>query len=159
MSALYCLVKIVSFLPSIQKVMVKEANFLLCFCFHISVFNHLSEHNADEACPFSIEEKYEKTLKMIQLEAFSMVIVLFLFHFFTTTTPEQSIKDGETLVSTSGTFEMGFLRYLGIWYKKVSTGTVVWVANREASVSDASGVLSINDTGVLSITNSTKAVV
>ncbi|KAK8648510.1 hypothetical protein V6N13_129260 [Hibiscus sabdariffa] len=40
------------------------------------------------------------------------------------TTPEQSIKDGETLVSTSGTFEMGFFRYLGIWYKKVSTGTV-----------------------------------
>ncbi|KAK8706115.1 hypothetical protein V6N13_049692 [Hibiscus sabdariffa] len=32
-------------------------------------------------------------------------------------------------------------RYLGIWYKKVSTGTVVWVAKREASVSDASGVL------------------
>ncbi|KAK8527329.1 hypothetical protein V6N12_054547 [Hibiscus sabdariffa] len=48
-------------------------------------------------------------------------------------------------------------RYLGIWYKKVSTGTVVWVANRETSVSDSSGVLSINDKGVLSVTNSTKS--
>ncbi|KAK9005023.1 hypothetical protein V6N11_042471 [Hibiscus sabdariffa] len=107
------------------------------------------------------------------MEAFSMVLVLCLFHFFTTTTlalnaitPKQSIKDGETLVSASGTFELGFFsprnskgRYLGIWYKKISAGTVVWVANREASVSDASGVLSINDRGVLSIMNSTKGLV
>ncbi|KAL4271135.1 hypothetical protein GQ457_13G002880 [Hibiscus cannabinus] len=107
------------------------------------------------------------------MEAFSMVLVLCLFHFFTTTTlalnaitPKQSIKDGETLVSASGTFELGFFsprnskgRYLGIWYKKISAGTVVWVANREASVSDASGVLSFNDRGILSIMNSTGGIV
>ncbi|KAK9025804.1 hypothetical protein V6N11_038659 [Hibiscus sabdariffa] len=102
-----------------------------------------------------------------------MVLVLCLFHIFTTTTlalnaitPKQSIKDGETLVSASGTFELGFFsprnskgRYLGIWYKKISAGTVVWVANREASVSDASGVLSFNDRGILSIMNSTGGIV
>ncbi|KAK8985743.1 hypothetical protein V6N11_068982 [Hibiscus sabdariffa] len=102
-----------------------------------------------------------------------MVLVLCWFLFFTTRTlalstisPGQSIKDGETLVSASGNFELGFFspgnsksRYLGIWYKKASTGTVVWVANREASVSDASGVLSINDKGVLSIMNGTKGIV
>ncbi|KAE8681054.1 S-locus lectin protein kinase family protein, putative isoform 1 [Hibiscus syriacus] len=107
------------------------------------------------------------------MEAFLMVLVLCLFHFFatkalalSTISAGQSIKDGETLVSAGGTFELGFFspgnsksRYLGIWYKKISTGTVVWVANREASVSDFSGVLSINDRGVLSIMNRTKGVV
>ncbi|TYI42244.1 hypothetical protein ES332_A01G084400v1 [Gossypium tomentosum] len=101
-----------------------------------------------------------------------MVLLLCLF-FFTTRTlalntisPGQSIKDGQTLVSASGSFELGFFspgnsksRYVGIWYQKVSTGTAVWVANREASVSDASGVLSINDKGILSIMNGTKGIV
>ncbi|KAA3467580.1 G-type lectin S-receptor-like serine/threonine-protein kinase [Gossypium australe] len=104
-------------------------------------------------------------------EAFLMVLFLCLLLFFTTRTlalntitPGQSIKDGETLLSAGGNFERGFFspgnsksRYVGIWYKKVSTGTVVWVANRETSVSDASGVLSINDNGILSI--STKGIV
>ncbi|MFQ6621329.1 hypothetical protein Gotur_003101 [Gossypium turneri] len=101
-----------------------------------------------------------------------MVLLLCLF-FFTTRTLElntislgQSIKDGQTLVSASGSYELGLFspenfksRYVGIWYKKVSTGTVVWVANREASISDASGVLSINDKGILSIMNGTKGIV
>ncbi|XVF04052.1 hypothetical protein REPUB_Repub05bG0047800 [Reevesia pubescens] len=76
------------------------------------------------------------------------------------------MKDGETLVSAGGSFELGFFspgssksRYLGIWYKKVSTGTVVWVANREASVSDTSGVLSVNDRGILAILNRTRSIV
>ncbi|CAN6684296.1 unnamed protein product [Malus baccata var. baccata] len=43
-----------------------------------------------------------------------------------------SIADGETLVSTGGTFELGFFipdssenRYVGIWYKKISVGRVL----------------------------------
>ncbi|KAG8502659.1 hypothetical protein CXB51_000145 [Gossypium anomalum] len=102
-----------------------------------------------------------------------MVLFLCLLLFFTTTTlalntitPGQSIKDGETLVSAGGSFELGFFspknskgRYVGIWYKKVSTGTVVWVANRETPLSDASGVLSINHNGILSIMNRTKGIV
>ncbi|KAB2095886.1 hypothetical protein ES319_A01G071000v1 [Gossypium barbadense] len=107
------------------------------------------------------------------MEAFLMELVLCLLLFFTirtwaidTLTPGQSIKDGETLVSAGGSFELGFFspgnsksRYVGIWYKKVSTGTVVWVANRENLVSDASGVLSVNEKGILSIMNGTKGIV
>ncbi|MBA0822991.1 hypothetical protein Goarm_019752 [Gossypium armourianum] len=107
------------------------------------------------------------------MEAFLMELVLCLLLFFTrrtwaidTLTQGQSIKDGETLVSAGGSFELGFFspgnsksRYVGIWYKKVSTGTVVWVANRENLVSDASGVLSINEKGILSIMNGTKGIV
>ncbi|MFS7907343.1 putative non-specific serine/threonine protein kinase [Helianthus anomalus] len=40
-------------------------------------------------------------------------------------------------------FEIGFFRpeksmnrYLGIWYKKISTGTGVWVANRETPITN-----------------------
>lgn len=82
-----------------------------------------------------------------------------------TITPGQTIKDGDTLVSAGGIFELGFFstgnsktRYLGIWYKKVSTGTVVWVGNRKTPVSDTSGILSINSQGVLSLQNSSGGV-
>ncbi|MBA0848469.1 hypothetical protein Goshw_002676, partial [Gossypium schwendimanii] len=106
------------------------------------------------------------------MEAFLMELVLCLLLFFTrrtwaidTLTQGQSIKDGETLVSAGASFELRFFspgnsksRYVGIWYKKVSTGTVVWVANRENLVSDASGVLSINEKGILSIMNGTKGI-
>ncbi|XVE80252.1 hypothetical protein DITRI_Ditri14bG0124800 [Diplodiscus trichospermus] len=107
------------------------------------------------------------------MEALLVELVLCLLLFFTTRTwalttltPGQSIKDGETLVSAGGSFELGFFspgssksRYLGIWYKKVSTGTVVWVANMETSISARSGVLSINDTGILAILNSTRSTI
>ncbi|GKB58678.1 G-type lectin S-receptor-like serine/threonine-protein kinase isoform X1, partial [Tanacetum coccineum] len=55
----------------------------------------------------------------------------------------QTLKDGDTIVSAGEIFELGFfspvnssLRYVGIWYKKISTGTVVWVANREVPLVD-----------------------
>lgn len=77
------------------------------------------------------------------------------------------IKDGETIVSPQGNFQLGFFspgnsqnRYLGIWYKKVSTGTVVWVANRNAPLRDKSGVLTITTQGILSlIANVTNTVI
>ncbi|XVF04054.1 hypothetical protein REPUB_Repub05bG0047900 [Reevesia pubescens] len=107
------------------------------------------------------------------MDLFLVELIMCLIFFFVTRTsalntitPGQSMKDGETLVSAGGSFELGFFspgssksRYLGIWYKKVSTGTVVWVANREASVSDTSGVLSINDRGILAILNRTRSIV
>ncbi|KAM3342241.1 hypothetical protein P3S68_027207 [Capsicum galapagoense] len=52
----------------------------------------------------------------------------------------QSIAEGETVVSSGGTFKLGFFspsgsskRYVGIWYKQIlpHVQTVVWVANRE----------------------------
>ncbi|XP_022753200.1 G-type lectin S-receptor-like serine/threonine-protein kinase At4g27290 [Durio zibethinus] len=101
-----------------------------------------------------------------------LVLCLFLFFSITGTSaqdsiiPGQSIKDGETLISAGGSFELGFFspgssknRYVGIWYKKVSAGTVVWVANREAPVSDTSGVLSITSKGILALLNSNNSLV
>ncbi|KAF5777989.1 putative protein kinase RLK-Pelle-L-LEC family [Helianthus annuus] len=42
-------------------------------------------------------------------------------------------------------------RYLGIWYKKISYGTVVWVANRETPIADTSGLLKLSRQGNLVI--------
>lgn len=97
-----------------------------------------------------------------------LVICLFLVCSIRTVTAEdtismgQSIRDGETVVSAGESFELGFFspgtsnsRYLGIWYKKISPGTVAWVANRDSPLSDLSGVLSINLQGDLVLLNST----
>ncbi|XP_037420051.1 G-type lectin S-receptor-like serine/threonine-protein kinase At2g19130 [Triticum dicoccoides] len=50
----------------------------------------------------------------------------------------QALPWNETLVSKGGEFELGLFspgnsgkHYVGIWYKKISKQTVVWVANRE----------------------------
>ncbi|XP_028800711.1 G-type lectin S-receptor-like serine/threonine-protein kinase At4g27290 [Neltuma alba] len=68
----------------------------------------------------------------------------------------QSIPDGMTLVSQGGTFELGFFspgsfskRYLGMWYKKIPVRTIVWVANRQTSINGTSGILMLNSTGSL----------
>ncbi|KAL6314218.1 hypothetical protein AAG906_011968 [Vitis piasezkii] len=79
-----------------------------------------------------------------------------------TITPNQSLVDGMTLVSTGQSFELGFFspgdsnsRYLGIWYKKFPN-TIVWVANREKPITDRYGVLSIDSDGNLILLDQTK---
>ncbi|KAI3881473.1 hypothetical protein MKX03_027170, partial [Papaver bracteatum] len=55
-----------------------------------------------------------------------------------------SLTGDETIVSSGDNFELGFFKpgttsqnhYIGIWYKKVSVQTVVWVANRDAPILD-----------------------
>lgn len=83
-----------------------------------------------------------------------------------TITIDQPIKDGDKIVSSGGVYELGFFRpgnstnrYVGIWYKKISTGTVVWVANRNNPLSDDSGVLILNPDGILVLVNSTNATI
>ncbi|XP_042065280.1 uncharacterized protein LOC121808766 [Salvia splendens] len=78
----------------------------------------------------------------------------------------QSLRDGETLVSNGGKFELGFFspgrskdRYLGIWYKNIPVTTVVWVANRQNPIKDWSGLLVINNTSGLVLSNRSNAVV
>ncbi|XP_076946082.1 G-type lectin S-receptor-like serine/threonine-protein kinase At4g27290 [Bidens hawaiensis] len=77
------------------------------------------------------------------------------------------LKDADTLVSASGIFELGFFhpgssenRYLGIWYKKISVRTVVWVANRDRPLPGASRllVLKIADQGILGIFNNSSMI-
>ncbi|XWS51979.1 hypothetical protein CRYUN_Cryun11dG0028200 [Craigia yunnanensis] len=72
----------------------------------------------------------------------------------------KSIRDGETVVSAGGIYEVGFFspgssrkRYLGIWYKKISFQTVVWVANREVPLNHSSGTLKVTNQGILVLLN------
>ncbi|CAN6879957.1 unnamed protein product [Brassica oleracea var. botrytis] len=90
-----------------------------------------------------------------------LISLFFAFLFAQATdiiTPNQILKDGDTIVSKDGSFELGFFspggsrnRYLGIWYKKVSLQTVVWVANRDSPLYDLSGALKVNGNGSLSL--------
>ncbi|KAK2654727.1 hypothetical protein Ddye_014583 [Dipteronia dyeriana] len=77
----------------------------------------------------------------------------------------QSIRDGETLVSASQSFELGFFtpgnsnnRYIGIWYK-FNPSKVVWVANRKNPITDKQGMLVMNDDGNLVLLNKDKKVI
>ncbi|MFS7960461.1 putative protein kinase RLK-Pelle-DLSV family [Helianthus anomalus] len=72
----------------------------------------------------------------------------------------QPITDGKTIVSSGNMFELGFFspgksknRYLGIWYKKISVCTVVWVANRETPITDRSAMFKVSSYGNLEILN------
>ncbi|KAI3695899.1 hypothetical protein L1987_78903 [Smallanthus sonchifolius] len=75
-----------------------------------------------------------------------------------TISTNQEIQDGKTLVSDGEMFELGFFspgksknRYLGIWYKKISYGTIVWVANRETPITDTSGMIKLSRNGNLQL--------
>ncbi|KAL0012563.1 hypothetical protein SO802_007671 [Lithocarpus litseifolius] len=70
----------------------------------------------------------------------SLILSILFFPFCTsldTLTPNQFIKDDQSLVSKGNNFALGFFspgnssyQYLGIWFVKVTKQTVVWVANR-----------------------------
>ncbi|KAL8241145.1 hypothetical protein R6Q59_014500 [Mikania micrantha] len=72
--------------------------------------------------------------------------------------PNQTLKNGDTIVSRREFFEFGFFSfenssflYLGIWYKKISPLTIVWVANREVPLVDNSSILNLNNEGKLQL--------
>uniref|UniRef100_A0A9I9DCV2 Receptor-like serine/threonine-protein kinase n=1 Tax=Cucumis melo TaxID=3656 RepID=A0A9I9DCV2_CUCME len=75
------------------------------------------------------------------------------------TAQDPYLRDGFSLVSSNGNFELGFFspglsrdRYLGIWFKNRRGPTSVWVANRNTPINDSSGVLVMNiTTGNLSL--------
>jgi hypothetical protein len=105
------------------------------------------------------------------MEAFTYLLVYLILSSFIRTsitldtiTPSQSFRDGDALVSAGRRFQMGFFspgnsksRYLGIWYT-ISSGTVVWVANRDTPLNDHSGVLKLTDK-VLILLNSSNSIV
>ncbi|XP_070037595.1 G-type lectin S-receptor-like serine/threonine-protein kinase At4g27290 isoform X2 [Nicotiana tomentosiformis] len=84
-----------------------------------------------------------------------------------TISKDSPIKDGHTIVSADGYFELGFFspgnsmnRYVGIWYKKISKAQkVVWVANRSNPLNDTSGILTVSDKGILLLMNGTQDVI
>nr|GMD91517.1 G-type lectin S-receptor-like serine/threonine-protein kinase At4g27290 [Ipomoea batatas] len=81
----------------------------------------------------------------------------------------QFLKDGDTIVSSGGIFEMGFFsptgsqnRYIGIWYKQIPIPrTVVWVGNRDAPLTNtSSGVLKIiNPRGLALVDGNTSNII
>ncbi|XP_034898841.1 G-type lectin S-receptor-like serine/threonine-protein kinase At4g27290 isoform X4 [Populus alba] len=78
----------------------------------------------------------------------------------------QFIRDGDTIVSAGGTYELGFFspgksksRYLGIWYGKISVQTAVWVANRETPLNDSSGVVRLTNEGLLVLLNRSGSII
>uniref|UniRef100_A0A7N2N0I3 Uncharacterized protein n=1 Tax=Quercus lobata TaxID=97700 RepID=A0A7N2N0I3_QUELO len=89
----------------------------------------------------------------------SLILSILFFPFCTsldTLTPDQFIKDDQSLVTKGNNFALGFFspgnssyQYLGIWFVKVTKQIVVWVANRNDPINDSSGVLSINQFGNL----------
>ncbi|MBA0550105.1 hypothetical protein Golob_021082, partial [Gossypium lobatum] len=75
-----------------------------------------------------------------------------------TLSPSELLTDGMTLVSRTGSFELGFFtpgssenRYLGIWYKNIPMQTVVWVANRRNPINSSTGMLKIESSGKILI--------
>ncbi|KAD7478990.1 hypothetical protein E3N88_02126 [Mikania micrantha] len=74
---------------------------------------------------------------------FCFLIIPHLSNGADTLAVNQTLSGNQTLVSLDGNFEMGFFKpgnspkyYIGIWYKKVETKTIVWVANRETPIFD-----------------------
>ncbi|XP_071696563.1 G-type lectin S-receptor-like serine/threonine-protein kinase At2g19130 [Rutidosis leptorrhynchoides] len=96
-----------------------------------------------------------------QLLCFSLIISL--SSGADTITANQSISGDQTITSKNETFELGFFRagnssnyYIGIWYKKVSTKTIAWVANRETPVSDTFNSQLLIQDGNLVLLNESK---
>ncbi|CAL5390597.1 unnamed protein product [Camellia sinensis] len=96
----------------------------------------------------------------------SLFSILVVSNAVDTITKTHSIAGSNTIVSSGGSFEMGFFSlgnsqntYLGIWYKKISRKTVVWVANREIPLIDSSGVLTVINPGIIALVNSTGSVI
>ncbi|KAL1567275.1 hypothetical protein AAHA92_02769 [Salvia divinorum] len=101
---------------------------------------------------------------------FLLVYFLLIRALFSTATDTIStsarIRDGQTLVSANGEFELGFFnlanstnRYVGIWYSNITLPTYVWVANRESPLTDRSGVITVTAPGLLAILNRTNGTV
>ncbi|KAJ4981048.1 hypothetical protein NE237_031885 [Protea cynaroides] len=81
----------------------------------------------------------------------------------------ESISGDQTIVSEGdGNFELGFFTpgnisqkyYIGIWYRKISEFTTIWVANRDKPLSDKySSQLKLLEDGNLVILDSSKTII
>lgn len=101
------------------------------------------------------------------ISLFLIITALLPTHASDTLNTTHILRDnGDTLISSNGTFELGFFspknsdyRYVGIWYKKIQETTVVWIANNENPLTDRAGVLRVIEPGLLLLLNSTNATI
>ncbi|KAM7504085.1 hypothetical protein LguiB_002989 [Lonicera macranthoides] len=111
----------------------------------------------------------EEGLVPLTLFVYSLFILSSIFEFSSADNDlinsTQSIADGETLVSSGTSFELGFFspsgstnRYLGIWYRSFPQ-IIVWVANRGRPLTDLGGVLIFSSDGNLILLNATKSII
>ncbi|KAF5794651.1 putative protein kinase RLK-Pelle-DLSV family [Helianthus annuus] len=107
-----------------------------------------------------------ETGSMILLFSCALFLLLSSCATLDTISTNQVFRDGDTIVSDDKMFELGFFspgksknRYVGIWYKKISTGTAVWVANRETPITDNSGMLELSEQGNLQIRSGDNTVI
>ncbi|RVX16144.1 G-type lectin S-receptor-like serine/threonine-protein kinase [Vitis vinifera] len=100
--------------------------------------------------------------RMMNLKKENYLAVCFHLEFadaFTDTISQgQSITTSQTIISAGGEFELGFFSpgnstkyYVGIWYKKISEPTIVWVANRDYPFTNPSVVLTVRTDGNLEV--------
>ncbi|KAF7847549.1 hypothetical protein BT93_L2850 [Corymbia citriodora subsp. variegata] len=96
--------------------------------------------------------------RIVLLHFLFLFLLLHLIDSLDTLGPNDTLKDGDVLISQGSTYSLGFFspsnsssRYLGIWYYGQPEQTVVWVANRENSVNDTSGVFAFDHSGNLVI--------
>lgn len=100
--------------------------------------------------PMIEEGETEFKMEGLSLLVLCSILILFFSNISfaaDTLIPNESLSDGQTLVSPGQVFELSFFspgisksRYLGIWYKVIPL-TVVWVANRDRPITDLSWVL------------------
>ncbi|KAL2455060.1 S-locus lectin protein kinase family protein [Forsythia ovata] len=103
---------------------------------------------------------------MYQKKEILKYFLVFVFRICSSTDtigPNQSLKDGDILVSSGNAFALGFFspgksrnRYIGIWYNKVPEQTVVWVANRDNPINGTSGVFAIDPAGNLVLSDESR---
>ncbi|GAU41730.1 hypothetical protein TSUD_349910 [Trifolium subterraneum] len=113
------------------------------------------------------------------MENHNKVVVLMVYTFFfcsmltfskqntlTTIARNQFMQYGDKLVSAAGVFEAGFFdfgdpqrQYFGIWYKRISQRTYVWVANRNTPLQNSTAMLKLNDQGSLVILDGSKGII
>ncbi|KAL7615364.1 hypothetical protein Lser_V15G08607 [Lactuca serriola] len=126
---------------------------------HSSLLENIKQaYRVNVNCRVKIRLDCMDRLTMIWFYLYALVIILKASSAIDTMFQNQSLKDGETLVSEAEVFELGFFglgnsryRHLGIWYKQISELTIVWVANREVPFVDPTGVLKISDKGTLEL--------
>ncbi|KAI3817660.1 hypothetical protein L1987_11456 [Smallanthus sonchifolius] len=95
-------------------------------------------------------------LNKLSICAGVLIYLLIICAAVDTITVNQTIKDGDTIVSADDNFQLGFFslntstsRYLGIWSKRISPGTFVWVSNPGNPINDTSGVFKLSSDGRL----------